>query len=998
MQSLSFWRKWPRPYQIIFWFLSLISFLAIGLLWYAYFQNPSMVFQWQQFQQLQSIETTIRTFSVGLFDFSIPANSLVLFESVGGSDYQPADAVLYFFVLCLGVGSLTLITIISTLKRFSFFIGMSLMILLIISLKLESLQLYGLTGRVPTILILALIGGLAFYFQSFRTETTFVVRLISFYIIGIFLAILFLASSSVVQPLLHVAVNGLFAGMILGILFVLMVAHELVAMFIDIVTKTKTPTKSARHFYAISAIYFINLILSYLIKEGYLNLNFWVINSFFLLTLSGILGVWGFNRREPLYQDFLSSPALAVFACLSLMSISFSVIAFFLAAGSNTMIEGMQDLILYAHLGYGLIFLVYVTANFSPMLMANLPVYKILYKPDTMPFFTFRFGAAIATFAFLSFASTWGSYINQGYAAYYNAYGDLYWGQGAMTEAEGYYKKSLLYRNQNHHAHYALGTIYSQQLEPSKSRYELATACESSPSEIAFINLAEVYGANGNPLATSLVLTDGLKKFPQSAILQNALALTYAKFNNKDSALYFFQRSRASGEIKDMAETNLLAASAKFSLSFPADSLLRLLKSNKPGAKSNALALANGQQLLLNVNYQLPSDTVLTVREAVLLNNQLINQKSNVDTTLLKQVETLARKPSNDSFKDELLMAVATCFYEKGLTKKAGELAREVAYRSGNGKYFQLLGLWLLEQENPTTAARYFKIAAEKSIPKASWYEAISWLEADSLEKALPILAELQNQNDTLQSKQAKNLWFALNSSEKDISNATDENKFLFTRYKIKLIDTAQFNRVVSSIQNSNIKASALLDQSKKWFAQDETSLSTWVLKSIKDIAITDKKLYEDIRQFSLMMIANQENWKALEQQLNSEIVFEPHTNHKIYLEALLAEAHENEKEAKEKFSYLANATIQSEEIALASARFFLKDSTDRLKPYSIIVNGLLAKPNSIKLLKVYVKEAAVLGFDDESQEALDKLRKYLRPAAFNQYIKENPDFFDIAN
>jgi hypothetical protein len=128
-----------------------------------------------------------------------------------------------------------------------------------------------------------------------------------------------------------------------------------------------------------------------------------------------------------------------------------------------------------------------------------------------------------------------------------------------------------------------------------------------------------------------------------------------------------------------------------------------------------------------------------------------------------------------------------------------------------------------------------------------------------------------------------------------------------------------------------------------------------------------------------------------------ANVHFEGRPNNKIYFEALVAEAEGNLAEAAKKFDYLSRATVQDEEIALGAARYFLRDSTDRLKPYSIILNGLLAKPNSIKLLKVYVKEAAILGFDEESEQALEKLKKLLSPIAFNQYVRENPDFFEVS-
>ncbi|MFM7856337.1 MAG: tetratricopeptide repeat protein, partial [Flammeovirgaceae bacterium] len=806
--------------------------------------------------------------------------------------------------------------------------------------------------------------------------------------------IVFLVGSNVSEPLLQIAANSVMIGTVLSLVLVVLVAHEVIALFVDIVTNTKKPSKSAFHFYTISAVYLVNLFISYLVKEGHLHINFWIINSFFLLTVSALLAMWGFYKREPLYADFLPSPAYAVLACLSLAMMAFSFLASLFANANNTLMEAMEDVVLYSHLGYGLIFVVYVTANFSPMLLANLPVHKILYKPDTMPFFTFRAGAAIATFAFLSFASTWGSYVDQTYAAYYNAQGDLAWHKGETTAAEGYYKKSLVYRNQNHHAHYALGTLYTQQLDPAKARLELATAAENSPSEISYINLADSYAASGNYLAQTVVLQEGLKKLPGSSIIQNALGLAHVKLQGRDSALYYFNQSRQSTITKEAAETNLLGAAAKFQLRFPADSLLALLKSEKLSVQSNALALANVQSISLSLPYQLPTDTTLPVKEAVLMANFLTNQGKKIDTVLLQQIETLSRKPTNETFKDELQYAVAQCYYDWGISKKAGELLREVAYRSGTGSYFHQLGIWLLQQDNPATAARYFKIAAEKGVQNSAWLQALSWLEADSIQKSLPLLVELSHQPDTALAKRAQKIITSIQPNI-NIQTASDEIKSLFARYRIPITDSAMFNKIVNQISDNNIKASLLLNRSKKIFALDNISEAISTLQRIRGLTLTDKKLFEQIQLFSLMVVAQQENWPALKQQL-SAVSLAAYPTQQIYFEALLADANGDHKNAKIKFDFLSKATTQSEEIAYAAARYFLRDTTDRLKPYGIIVNGLLAKPNSIKLLKIYIKESAILGFDDESAEALEKLRKLISTQAFNTYVLENPNFFDV--
>jgi hypothetical protein len=191
------------------------------------------------------------------------------------------------------------------------------------------------------------------------------------------------------------------------------------------------------------------------------------------------------------------------------------------------------------------------------------------------------------------------------------------------------------------------------------------------------------------------------------------------------------------------------------------------------------------------------------------------------------------------------------------------------------------------------------------------------------------------------------------------------------------------------------VRAQAILDRSKKWFAQDESVIATSYLTKLEGMNLTDKKLADDILYFNLVLAADNGNWQGIERQMSNDLP-EGHPTEKMYLLALLEEQQNKVEEAKKKFNCLATANAQFEEGLLASAHFFLKDSTDRLKPYSILVTGLLAKPNSIKLLKAYVKEAAILGFDDESEQSLDKLKKLMSPSSFRKYVEENPDFFSV--
>src|SRR5262249_19765523 len=155
----------------------------------------------------------------------------------------------------------------------------------------------------------------------------------------------------------------------------------------------------------------------------------------------------------------------------------------------------------------------YVIANFGPMLVQNMPVHKVLYKPETMPYFTYRLMSIIAVFAVVSTAVSWKTYMNLATASYYHAYGDLYLSQGEQGRAEAYYTKSVQFRNQNLHAHYGLASIYGSRYESIKERKAFEKTVQWSPSVPVYLNLSEAYASQGNDLEATLILGEGRKAF-----------------------------------------------------------------------------------------------------------------------------------------------------------------------------------------------------------------------------------------------------------------------------------------------------------------------------------------------------------------------------------------------------------------------------------------------------------------------------------------------------
>jgi Tfp pilus assembly protein PilF len=977
MPTRWFWKNWSPIDQRLFWLLTSVGIGSLTLVCYTYFQNPSLAFVWEQFQQIELIEIPLHNFTVGLSSVVLPADNLLLFETFSGSALQPLNWIFYVLLAGVTVGLLIFITFISTLKRYAFLAGIGFSILILVNLHLEALVLFGLTNKLTTGIVVMVYAGTAYFFQSIRTHYSFHTRLSCFIAITFLIGVVVFFFSGVEQPFLHIAANSLLTGMAMSVVFILMVSHEIIAVFVSIVTNSRNPTRSAFHFFIVSAIYFTNLVITYLIREKYIYWDIFTVNSFFLLAISALLGLWGVRNRESLYADAVENPIHVIFLYLGFLLTSFSTICFALGTDSTTLIASFDDIILFSHLGYGIIFIAYVTSNFGPMLLANVQVYKILYKPTTMPFFTFRIASIMATFAFLSYSSPLTTYFGRAYAAHYNAFGDLLFTQGDATTAEAYYRKSIASRNQNHHAHYALATLYSTQLEPTKELKEYDNIIKNTPTEISYLNISDIYSLNGNYAATQEVLTEGLKFFKTSGILSNAQALTYYQIGLLDSSLYYFQKARKNSLTKATAETNLFATSVKLKLQFPADSLLKIINSRDVGVQSNALALANAQQLPLNIPVQLPKDTLLTVKYATLLCNQLTNKANKIDTAQLAPIVTLAKKIGNENFKEYLLVAVAQSYYKHEMTKKALEINRELAYSTGQGKYFNLLGIWFLEQADPLTAANYFKIAEEKEIAGAEFNKALSYTEADSLGRAIPLWKSLLNSKDTIVRLQAATYLKVLELPVAKYQTLTDKEKYGLLHYRVSLTDSALFQKISESISDKDIRAKAIFERSVKWYQQDELSLALDYLALLRGMKLRDKKLADDILIFNLMINAQTKNWEVVKDRLKIGLP-EGYTNQKIYFSALLAEVAGKPAEAKTNFTYLATANFLFEEGMLASSLYTAKNDPDKLNAYTVLVNALLARPNSVKLLKAYVKQASSLGFEDEAQQALNKLKKLI--------------------
>jgi Flp pilus assembly protein TadD len=976
MQSPWFWKQWRKEYQRIGYGIAVIFFAAVIFLWFSYFNGADAVIHWQKFHDQKTIETVSHTFQVGNFEFSIPIESYLTFEYFNGSSIEPNTFALHAFIFMLVIASIILLAVITTLERFWYFVGTGLFILFIASLQLDVVHLFGFTGRWTTIGALIVYVVTSYYFNSFNTAASFTLRLISFSLITVVLGMLIYFFAGVAYPFLHLAVTGYVPGMILSVIFIIMIAHEILASFIYLTSQGPTSSKNLRHFSIISLIYMTNLIVAYMHEARFIHWNFLYLNLYLLLTVSAVLSLWGYRHREVLYQNITRFNPFGAYFLISLGIITFSTIGMLLCSANDPALKVIRDFILFSHIGFGAIFLVYILSNFANMLYDDLNVYKVLYNPNRMPYFTYRFAGFIAMLGFV-FYSNWQEYVYHSTSGFYNNLGDLYQIIDKRAFAEAYYQQGRAYGFENHRSNYVIGHLEGTRnnLEQAHRNYKLANG--KRPTEFSLVNDGNLYLFENRYFEAIFSFKDALKKFPDSGPIKNNLGYAYTKIHLLDSSSLMFEQARNETISKESAEINFLAFIGQEYVPVKADSLVNFFNSTSAGVISNALAVATLQKQTFASNVQPFVNTKLDLFSATLLNNFIVNKLKATDTAFVNQAMSIVSDSVNADFSEAIKVSIAHAYYHQNNVGKSLQILAELAYlsQSRQGKYNYVMGLWALEQGNAELAAQLFNFAVEYSYKDARTYSAIALAEAHQKNEALvaaDTLLKSKNENEKEIGQQLKR---TLTVKFSEILSQPDIEKYRYFRYRISARDSAIFNTLIPTFSDANLKTQAILEMAQRQFDFGNTKTAIRYFTQLEGLRFTNPILNEKIQHFELELLASRGQLRLLSDKINEGVTFDQSRSlEKMLYTAILSEVSGDTIAATKNYQVLATANPFYEEGIIAAARYFKGHSTEPLKAYTILTEALHVNTNSIRLLTAYIAEAVRMGYDEYAADAAIQL------------------------
>lgn len=973
MQSLYFWKNWSGDYRA-FWYLC-STLLAAGMLflWLSYFKGPANVTRLEKLHEQRTVETIAHTFEVGSFEFSIPIESYLTFEFFRGSTITPNTTASYLFLAGLVLSAIIILTVITTLtSRFWYYVGMGLFILFVISLRLEVLQLFGITGQLVPLAIIGIYVLISFYFSFIKTTTAFLLRFLVFMAVTLGLGFLIAFFSGAYFPFLHLSSTGYIAGLVLTVLFVLMIAHEIPASFVFLASQGTATGKSLRHFIIISMVYLVNLWLAYFHEARIIEWNFLYINLYLLLTTSALLGIWGFKNREVQYENIVPFYPFGAYFYMAMAFIAFATTANLLGNHNDAALKIIRDIIIFSHIGYAIIFLLYVISNFIVMLAENYPVHKVLYQPTRMPYFTFRLAGFIATLAFV-FYMNWKEYVYHGLSGFYNNMGDLYSKLDQPAFAEAYYIKSKSYGFQSNRANYILGDLEWRRnnFDRASNHYELANG--KRPTEYSLINQGNLYLGAGSTFAAIPLYRKALQKI-NSPYIQNNLAVAYAKVHKLDSAVALLELARKNKATRPTAETNFLALIGQEFIPVNVDSVSKLFQQT-PGIESNALALATLQKQEINFQ-QPPHETQLDLLTATRLNNYLVYALKELDTAFIENTFRIASDPANEYYSEALKSTLAHVYYHQGNVTKAMAILAELGYlsQSKQGEYNYTLGLWALEQGAPELTVSHFANAVETDYKDARYYQAIALAEAGLREDALRACNALLADSDSVVKEIGRQLQKILSIPVSARASLSDLERYQFCRYRLTTRDTVIFNQLINEFTNKEYRALAFYEMGMRQLKLARPKQAKKYITSAARQQPARQSLQQKIKDAQWLIDVATAGYSP--KITDDAAPLEKPT--RLLYEALTAEQQGAAMKAKQYYHLLATHNPFFEEGMLAAVRYFKNHASDPLFVYNLLTDAIYLNKYSYRLLIAYAEEAARLGFDEYAAGAHERAREIL--------------------
>mgnify|MGYP001168148706 FL=1 len=687
------------------------------------FIGADLYLNWEVTSVLKKEVFNYLTFGKGLFQLDIPSKAYFINEFFQGGNIEASTAISWTLNLFIWIFFCGLLAFSTYLKRFGFIVFSSMTLLFINYIDLDSVGIFGshLGSKWITLIWIFICLGPTYYFHAFNSKPSFQTK----WFILVLITVSFLALCLSENPQF---LEGFIAGSHLGIatltfIFICFIGEEILFALLYILTQTRGSANNLKHLIIFSTLYLGGLGLFWATQAGLLNFNFDIINPLYLFICSAIISILTIHYKQKILNKILQQEFDITWLFFLLGCIALSYFNLGLTHGNDPTYDGMSYLILYAHLAFGFMFILYLIFNFIDPLVGGMQVYKIVFIDRNFPYISSKLGGLIVMLAFFLIANK-GPY-QKLVAAEYNYMGNFHQKAGDSPLAVTYYKQGNVFDWDNHYSNYSLAKYYAKKNNFEEYVYRYYRATKKNETPFAYLNLAQAYVKNGEPVRSLRLLNEGLANFPNSAEIRNNLAIQHFNNGNLKSAkkiineagptdkwnhaievnksfMNFYELDRTTFEVAPLpVKTNMLGGQLKAGLTFD------------PQLEPIQFTAMNLHSLSLLINANLMGD----------------------QTTLHIISDTLLQKMESGHWNRAILESQALGLYRTGYINQAFRKFDILLTLSNNSEkviILEMMGKIALQNYAPKLALKLFSRSKMYGNLKGDYYLLIAALESQN--------------------------------------------------------------------------------------------------------------------------------------------------------------------------------------------------------------------------------------------------------------------------
>lgn len=989
MNNLNFWKDWRGKYRSIYQVLLFVFLLSVVYSFYSQYNSYDIAFPKEVARKTQNIELSLHNIQDFVFDLQVPARSYIVFQSFLSLDSGFSLFDTYFLLAIIFCCFSLMMTAATYLSRWWFIILQSVFVIWIITLKLQYLNIFGIDNQLFTFVFVGLFLIVGYYFHAFKEDAGLFLRWLIFALLLIALLLLVVLGSNIEAPVVFMAHHGIIIPIILAIIFIFNVAYDIILhiLYLLAANKNKDGSSNLLHFIIISSLYLIYVGLTFAKNANLINFEIIYLNEFLLFGVSAVLGIWGFRKRSELFKKQLIFRPLGGYIYLAMGIMAFSVLTWVFRNGNDPLMDTFEDMIIFSHLGFGVLFFFYVLYNFVGLLKAGHGIYPVVFRPVNIPYNLVRavgFGLVVV----LILRSSYLPYY-QAISGYYNGLADYYEYVGEDEKATTTYKIARQYAVTAHKHNFEIGKREYEAKKWAEASSYFSQANIKRPSVQAYLNKVQAQLNASLTFEALFTLEDAQIDFPDNPFILNMKGLVFEKLNKTDSSFIYFDaanRAAKRGEAAEVASVNRLALFAKNGIDedLPEQSTLN---GSNIAYQANYLALANRKRAFID-SIDLKASEIpqlLTYNDFSFIFNFTLNKSIDHQDFKSDTINWLGQISENKDFDKSLKYASSTRLNYAGKINEAYSLiyGLENDNISDAGFYYLLHGLWLMEQKAYSDAAEHFSEAADLKMSKANTYRAIALilderlfeaaqvydkqLDAQSISPDLlqndPLYQFLQGNSSELPDS-FKYLWLKTNNSlqkeDRDSITASLEGSPF---YHLLMLNSVEKSIISSDFEQAKAKLVEIeIPQEERGLIIYQNHLTALLVALTNDTELSNRVNEADLRKYPQNY---QLVWDAYKNMGNGD-----NEDLNILMEKL---GHEN--------AFFESAI-------LLSAKFF-NDNDNPEKAYEILVEASRLNSTSTELLKAYTLQALRLNMKSYAEDSFEELASLLTTDEWEEFSNQ---------